>query len=135
MGRKIAPRYSDVHEITEVMGDGFTYRMKHLGRGRPKIRRFDLLKTVERIEEESENLSNDSVQELARTNNGDSSSENEESISSPVDEVLTREEIPNPVQQDGIRQSTRSRKKTTHLQVNSSKKSYQHSEALESDSE
>ena len=131
LGGKIAPRYSEIHEITEVMGDGFTYRMKHTGRGRPKIRRFDLLKTVERNEEESGNLSNDEVREEA----SDSNSSNEEPAPSPMDEAVIPEVTPEAVNQEGSRRSTRSRKKTTHLQVNSSKKSYQHSEANQSDSE
>lgn len=131
LGGKIAPRYSEVHEIVEVMGDGFTYRMKHTGRGRPKIRRFDLLKTVERNEEESENPSIDEVRREA----SNSTTTNEEPAQSPPDEEVTQEVMPEAVNQEGVRRSARSRKKTTHLQVDSSAKSYHHSEALQSDSE
>ena len=49
-GGTIAQRYSKECEATEVLGEGFTYRLQAINRGgRVKDGHFNKLKTVERI--------------------------------------------------------------------------------------
>jgi hypothetical protein len=111
LGGKMAPKYSEMYEITEVLGDGFTYRLSAVDHaGRDKQRHFDLLKTVDRVEldtgTEAETSDNYQSSNPSQVSNPDSGEGNE------------------PVTADWVRRSSRKRKETRRLQADGRKKTY-----------
>ena len=138
-GGKIAPRYSKEYEVTEVLGDGFTYRLQAINHsGRTKDRHFNMLKTVERIghnenegdtdESESEDTPEISMGMRKSPENippGRANFDWEHTLedSMPVD-VSDRDET-----RQWVRRSTRKCTQTQRLQADGAKKSYSTSSA------
>ena len=122
-GGKIAPKYSEEYEVTEVLGDGFTYNLRAVDhRGRPKSRHFNLLKTVQRTEPGDQHGADG-----ADVPNQPSSQQDEYAVNSSEDETLGRTAIDQPTT---VRRSTRDRKQVQRLQADGNKKSYSSSKAV-----
>ena len=110
IGGKIAPRYSEVYEVTEVLPNQFTYTVEPVAetsKGRAKRRHFNELKTVERVG------CNDTP---SRTNQMISVEDSVEPQANNVQPIIAESGQP--------RRSGRDRKQTKFLQVNATDKQY-----------
>ena len=126
-GGKIAPRYSEPYLIVGVKNE-FTYAIKPAegsSRGRPKVRHFNQLKTVQRTQQRCDTSGNtDSVSDtppddIGVTSVGDEEVTDETEVQSEgVQDVIS---APHNV---GTRWSTRQKKKTSFLQADGHRKTY-----------
>ena len=126
-GGKIAPRYSDPYRVVKVINQ-YTYALKPAegsSRGRPKVRHFNQLKTVER-KIPTEDSSDESVGRAAQDPSREPTSSSESSEESDTGDVLGQEneESESPPLNVGTRWSTRNKRKTTFLQADGTRKSY-----------
>jgi hypothetical protein len=133
-GGKISPRYSDVYEIAEVKANEFTYLIKPVGssRGQQKIRHFNDLKTVERVDQSGDMEGMEDV-------DGDAPNPQGSNVTVRSDQTGVGDALEVPVsslpvstndnRSTGARRSRRDRKQTMFMQADGNAKTYSESAA------
>lgn len=135
-GGKIAPRYSEPYRIVKVKKNNFTYDIRPVdgsSRGRPKVRHFNQLKTVQRSgashqthtdSEECDETGAGSEEEVLETARSDQEMDDEGAMTAEEQDSTTHQEPSQIPPSIGTRWSNRTRRKTSFLQADGSKKTY-----------
>jgi hypothetical protein len=126
-GGKIAPRYSEPYQVIKVT-NSYTYAIKPVegsSRGRNKVRHFNQLKTVKRTKQTGVTSNNlDGESDTPTTEVGEPSTEGEEVTESMEEQSGEFHEDSLTPTNVGTRWSTRHKKKTSFLQADGNRKSY-----------
>ena len=137
-GGKLAPRYSEEYQVVEVLGDGYTYNLKAVNhKGRDKSRHFNLLKTVQRLGDNSSlNTTTDDQPTVGMdTELGTLDEEilEEDGTQERSDEPERSGESRHndPSRERWVRRSRRERRPVEMLQADGKKKTYSSSKAVD----
>ena len=124
-GGKTSPRYSELYRVTTIKGDGYTYTIEPVdGKGMPKDRRFDYLKTHKRV------VSSEVAPEPdTPTTTQPQRDEPHPQVNDGVPEITEQPPVASPDLAQNVRRSGRTRNPVKLLQADGKKKRYGEAEA------